>query len=453
MSFNGLQLEYALEGSSNYIAWKDRMEVVLDDNELKEFIEANVPKPTDAAQFGDWQKKTTKCRRILLEGVRDHILSNLHGKASPYLMWKALTDLFQSKSNQRKLVLKDKLKNIKCEKGDSMPKYLTKFTECRDELGSVRLIVDDEDLVSLALLGLPKSWHSYQDFVNGRDKLPGWERLWSDLVQEEIRRNTRDESSSKASDEENCTWAAKVRKGKNKKASNSSARQEAGHVQAGEALASQFEMDFLLIACLVSSVMGSVWFLDSGASFHMTGDRDLFSDLDEKDLGVHIEMGNDGRYSVTSIGTISFERESGKPIVLKEVMHVPGLKNNLIFVVMLEDKGYDVVFSEGKAFLRSKTTGQTQKIRVRVKNIYQLHVDGYTAMACKAREVVSWDDGELWHSRLGHFHHGALKIQQHISTVLPKGTLAELDQCKGCTLGKFVKATFHEKDSHTTMIL
>jgi len=77
----------------------------------------------------------------------------------------------------------------------------------------VGVTVDDEDLVSLALLGLPKSWHSYQDSVNGREKLLGWERLWSDLVLEEIRRNTRDESSSKASDEENCALTAKERKG------------------------------------------------------------------------------------------------------------------------------------------------------------------------------------------------------------------------------------------------
>ena len=40
MSFNGLRLEYALEGSSNYISWKDRMEAVLDENGLKEFIDA-----------------------------------------------------------------------------------------------------------------------------------------------------------------------------------------------------------------------------------------------------------------------------------------------------------------------------------------------------------------------------------------------------------------------------
>ena len=118
--------------------------------------------------------------------------------------------------------------------------------------------------------------------------------------------------------------------------------------------------------------MGSVWFLDSGASFHMTGDRDLFSYLEEKDLGVHIEMGDDGRYNATGISTISFERESGKPFVLKEVMHVPGLKKNLISMTMLEDKGYDVFLSEGKAFLGSKTTGETRRIVVRVKNLYQL---------------------------------------------------------------------------------
>ena len=70
------------------------MEVVLDDNELKEFIEMDVPKPTNATQADAWQKKTAKCRRIMLEGVKDHIVSSLHGKAYPYLMWKALIDLF-----------------------------------------------------------------------------------------------------------------------------------------------------------------------------------------------------------------------------------------------------------------------------------------------------------------------------------------------------------------------
>ena len=48
MSFYGFRLEYALEGSSNYIYWKDRMEAVLEDNKLKEFIEKYIPKSSDA---------------------------------------------------------------------------------------------------------------------------------------------------------------------------------------------------------------------------------------------------------------------------------------------------------------------------------------------------------------------------------------------------------------------
>ena len=50
-------------------------------------------------------------------------------------------------------------------------------------------------------------------------------------------------------------------------------------------------------------------------------------------------------------------------------MPIPSLKNNLVLVAMLEDRGYDVVFSEGKAFLRQKSTGQAKNIGIRVKNL------------------------------------------------------------------------------------
>ena len=98
MAFNGLRLEYALKGSSKYISWKDRMEEILEDNGLKEFIDNDIPKPTivDAANLYAWKKKVAKERRILLEGVRDHIVSSLHGKVTPYAMWKALIDFFRA---------------------------------------------------------------------------------------------------------------------------------------------------------------------------------------------------------------------------------------------------------------------------------------------------------------------------------------------------------------------
>jgi hypothetical protein len=175
MSFNGLRLEYALEGSSNYIAWKDRMEAVLEDNGLKGYIDADVPKPdaTDTANLDAWKKKVAKARRILLEGVRDHIVSSLHGKTTPYAMWKVLTDLFQNSSDHRKLALKDKLRKIKMEKGETIPKYLTKFVQCRDELGSVGITIAADDLVSLALLGASQELAQLSRLCQWKGKITG----------------------------------------------------------------------------------------------------------------------------------------------------------------------------------------------------------------------------------------------------------------------------------------
>ena len=60
---------------------------------------------------------------------------------------------------------------------------------------------------------------------------------------------------------------------------------------------------------------------------------------------------------------------------MKNVMYVLRLKNNLVFIAMLEDKGYDVIFSKGNEFLRHIATGQVTKIRIQVKNIYKKEVE------------------------------------------------------------------------------
>lgn len=98
MAFYGLRLEYPLEGSLNYIAWKDRMEAVLEDNGWKEFIDQEIPKPasTNAQQLVEWKKCVEKVRWIILEAVRDHIVSSFHGKDTPFSMWNTLKDLYSA---------------------------------------------------------------------------------------------------------------------------------------------------------------------------------------------------------------------------------------------------------------------------------------------------------------------------------------------------------------------
>jgi len=82
-----------------------------------------------------------------------------------------------------------------------------------------------------------------------------------------------------------------------------------------------------------------------------------------------------------------------------------------------------------------------------VKNLYKLDLEDCATLSTKAEKVHSRDIGELWHWRLGHFNHGDLKSMHKIYTRLPKGALEQLDICKGCTLGKYTKSAFHDKDS------
>ena len=58
----------------------------------------------------------------------------------------------------------------------------------------------------------------------------------------------------------------------------------------------------------------------------MIGSKEFFCGLEEKDLQMHIEMGDDGRYNATGVSTITFHSDSSSPLTLKDVMYVPGLR-------------------------------------------------------------------------------------------------------------------------------
>ena len=72
---------------------------------------------------------------------------------------------------------------------------------------------------------------------------------------------------------------------------------------------------------------------------------------------MRIKMDDDGKYCVSGEGTVVFQREHGAPLTLTNVKYVPSLKKNLVSITTLEEKGYDVVFSKGKVFLRHIGTG------------------------------------------------------------------------------------------------
>ena len=76
----------------------------------------------------------------------------------------------------------------------------------------------------------------------------------------------------------------------------------------------------------------------------MTRQKRFFKSLQEGGLNLHIELGDDAQYHAQGVGTVSFQRDSGKPLNFTNVLYVLGLTKNLISVPTVEDKGFQVKF-------------------------------------------------------------------------------------------------------------
>jgi hypothetical protein len=189
MSASQMQVEDRLPGASDWSSWKARMVFVLEDLELWDIVEAVVPAipVTAPVLVAEYRKRNNKAKRTISDGVWDHIIPHLTGKAHAYQMWAALTSLYESSNENRKMVLHDRVRSIRMLKDESVSSFLARFTQIRDKLGAVGEVIVPNSLVRQALHSFTKPWGPSIQGIVAREHLPTWERMWDDFAQEEIR--------------------------------------------------------------------------------------------------------------------------------------------------------------------------------------------------------------------------------------------------------------------------
>ena len=82
----------------------------------------------------------------------------------------------------------------------------------------------------------------------------------------------------------------------------------------------------LLTGHSFSASTTNMWYIDNGASSHMTGAREMFSELSQAEADVEVVLGDDSAFKAVGHGTITFQRESMSPMVLRDELYVPRLK-------------------------------------------------------------------------------------------------------------------------------
>ena len=73
----------------------------------------------------------------------------------------------------------------------------------------------------------------------------------------------------------------------------------------------RFDENFSLIICLLSCVSYSGWYIDNGASSHMTGVSSILLDTSEVDSGCSMSCGANIRLATSRVGSMMFQVELG----------------------------------------------------------------------------------------------------------------------------------------------
>ena len=123
---------------------------------------------------------------------------------------------------------------------------------------------------------------------------------------------------------------------------------------------------------------------------------------------MEVVLGNDIVVRAIGHGTITFQRESTSPMILRDVLFVPRMKKNLISVSIIEDKGLGVSFLDGHVGIFPKTVGPSASytIGVRCGKLYKLLFHPQHALTHSSSNELC----ELWHRRMVHLHHPSLTM-------------------------------------------
>jgi hypothetical protein len=176
--------------------------------------------------------------------------------------------------------------------------------------------------------------------------------------------------------------------------------------------------EYVLISPLTGTIThgSDIWLVDSGASKHITGYKDSLSNLTHKDSPHKVKLGDDYQYPIKGVGQSSYKLDSGKPMKMKEVLFVPGLKKNLLAISALDEKGYRVAFVDGQVLLwpRRKTFDDAVVIGVQEGGLYKLKGRSYSTLI---HDTIN--PSELWYMRFSHLHYKALPSVSKMVTRLP----------------------------------
>ena len=181
------------------------------------------------------------------------------------------------------------------------------------------------------------------------------------------------------------------------------------------------------------------WIFDTGASNHMTGCRDAFSDFDMGVSGT-VRFGNGSTVCIKGRDTVLFECKNGEHCTLSNTFFIPHLTANIVSCGQLDEENQEILIKAGVMRIRDEHHRLLAKIRRGPGRLYVLDLTIARPICLAAH---AGEDAWRWHARFGHTNFGALRKMGREGLVRGLPVLNEAERlCDACISGKHRRDPF-----------
>ena len=186
------------------------------------------------------------------------------------------------------------------------------------------------------------------------------------------------------------------------------------------------------------------WYLDTGATHHMTGRREFFTEFDSSVRGT-VKFGDASGVEIKGVGSVTFTAKSGEHRLLTGVYYIPALRNSIISVGQLDENGSRVLVEDGLMRIWDRRRRLLAKVTRGTNRLYILSAQVAQPVCLAARRD---DEAWQWHERFGHLHFEALKQLSAKEMVRGMPCLDHVEQlCDVCVVTKQRRLPFPQQTS------
>ncbi|CAG9132679.1 unnamed protein product [Plutella xylostella] len=423
MSSNFLASVPKLKGRENYDDWAFAVQNLLVLEDTDKYLKQEGA-TTDEAQIA----ADARARAKLILTIDASLFVHIKETKTTKELWTKLKALFDDSGFSRRITLLRHLISIRLEKCENMTSYVTQIVETSQRLSGTGFTISDDWVGSLLLAGLPDMFMPMIMAIEHSGM-----KITADSIKTKLLDMENGDSFVVNGNENSAFMAPSWQKKKHGKVGNNSKHggptpnvygpntlmsnsndrtnktitcykcKQTGHYMSqcplkNDKTDKKKQTNAFSVVFLSGNFNKCDWYVDSGASAHMTANESwLTKRMDSRSLP-EITVADNTTVPVLCAGDVEITTSYGYEVTVKNVLCIPTLATNLLSVSELIKNGNSVVFEPDRCLIRNSLGDIVAEAEL-VNNVYKLTVQNE---ACLLSSPTT--DGETWHRRLGHLN-------------------------------------------------